>query len=97
MITETSVCDRNFSMEVLSSYILQVIFFTSQYELGYFLMTRPKLAFNPQPVKIFVIPALSPAHWMLAGLIAALTTSLLRALNKYLFMKLFLHFILTPI
>lgn len=29
MITETSVCDRNFSMEVLSSYILQVIFFTS--------------------------------------------------------------------
>lgn len=55
-----------------------------QYELGYFLMTRPKLAFNPQPVKIFVIPALSPAHWMLAGLIAALTTSLLRALNKYL-------------
>lgn len=38
-----------------------------QYELGYLLMTRPKMAFNPQPVKIFVIPALSPAHWVLAG------------------------------
>lgn len=30
-------------------------------------MTRPEMAFNPQPVKIFVIPALLPAHWMLAG------------------------------
>lgn len=97
MITETSVCDRNFVWRFcpLTSYKWSSL--PPQYELGYFLMTRPKLAFNPQPVKIFVIPALSPAHWMLAGLIAALTTSLPRALNKYLFMKLFLHFILTPI
>lgn len=67
MITETSVCDRNFVWRFcpLTSYKCSSL--PPQYELGYFLMTRPKLAFNPQPVKIFVIPALSPAHWMLAG------------------------------
>lgn len=67
MITETSVCDRNFVWRFcpLTSYKWSSL--PPQYELGYFLMTRPKLAFNPQPVKIFVIPALSPAHWVLAG------------------------------
>lgn len=45
MITETSVCDRNFSMEVLSSYILQVIFFTSTIWARLLLDDKAKVGF----------------------------------------------------
>lgn len=45
MITEPSVCDRNFSMEVLSSYILQVIFFTSTIWARLLLDDKAKVGF----------------------------------------------------
>lgn len=65
MITETSVCDRNFVWRFcpLTSYKWSSL--PPQYELGYFLMTRPKLAFNPQYLSF--LPSLqrtSDASWL---------------------------------